>query len=84
MSEAELAKQRQRVKVYSYSESGSWDDMGTGHVTIDFMERNNATTIIVRSEEDGLSLISIQHSLYQSILYSDLTVLISLRLLILY
>ena len=42
-----------RVKVYSYTENASWDDMGTGHVVIDFMERNNAFTIIVRSEENG-------------------------------
>ncbi len=44
---------KKRVKVYSYTENGLWDDMGTGYVTIDFMERNNAFTVIVRSEDDG-------------------------------
>ncbi len=44
---------KKRVKVYSYTENALWDDMGTGHVTIDFMERNNAFTVIVRSEDDG-------------------------------
>lgn len=44
---------KKRVKVYSYTENTSWDDIGTGHVAIDFMERNNAFTIIVRSEENG-------------------------------
>lgn len=44
---------KKRVKVYSYNENSYWDDMGTGHVSMDFIERNNAFTIIVRSEEDG-------------------------------
>lgn len=28
----------QRVKVYRLNEDGKWDDQGTGHVTIDYME----------------------------------------------
>ncbi len=44
---------KKRVKVYSYTENALWDDMGTGHVVVDFMERNNAFTIIVRSEDDS-------------------------------
>ena len=44
---------KKRVKLYSYNENLYWDDIGTGHVSMDFVERNNALTIIVRSEEDG-------------------------------
>lgn len=28
----------QRVKVYRLNEDGKWDDQGTGHVTIDYLE----------------------------------------------
>jgi hypothetical protein len=44
---------RRRVKVYSFGENLQWEDMGTGHVSMDFVERNQVLTIIVRSEDDG-------------------------------
>lgn len=28
----------QRVKVYSLNESGNWDDKGTGHVSVEYLE----------------------------------------------
>lgn len=28
----------QRVKVYRMNDDGKWDDQGTGHVTIDYLE----------------------------------------------
>ena len=28
----------QRVKVYRLNEDGKWEDQGTGHVTVDYME----------------------------------------------
>lgn len=28
----------QRVKVYRLNDDGKWDDQGTGHVTIDYLE----------------------------------------------
>lgn len=28
----------QRVKVYRLNEDGQWDDKGTGHITMDYME----------------------------------------------
>ena len=28
----------QRVKVYRLNEQGSWDDKGTGHVSVEYME----------------------------------------------
>lgn len=44
---------KKRVKVYSYNENLCWNDMGTGYVSLDFIKRNNALTIIVRSEDNG-------------------------------
>ncbi|KAL8244483.1 hypothetical protein R6Q59_010741 [Mikania micrantha] len=43
----------QRVKVYRLNDDGKWDDQGTGHVTIDYLEvRHNS-----RSEDLGLFVI---------------------------
>lgn len=28
----------QRVKVYRMNDDGKWDDQGTGHVTVDYVE----------------------------------------------
>jgi len=28
----------QRVKVYRLNDEGKWDDQGTGHVTVDYLE----------------------------------------------
>lgn len=43
----------QRVKVYRLNDDGKWDDQGTGHVTIDYLEvRHNS-----RSEELGLLVV---------------------------
>ncbi len=44
---------RRRVKVYSFNENLQWEDMGTGHVSMTYVERLQSLTIIVRSEEDG-------------------------------
>ncbi|KAI3687169.1 hypothetical protein L1987_80862 [Smallanthus sonchifolius] len=43
----------QRVKVYRLNDDGKWDDQGTGHVTIDYLEvRHN-----LRSEDLGLFVV---------------------------
>ena len=44
---------RRRVKLYSYSENLQWEDMGTGQISMTFMDRLQSMAIIVRSEEDG-------------------------------
>ena len=44
---------RGRVKVYSFNENMQWEDMGTGHVSIQYVERLQSRIIMVRSEEDG-------------------------------
>ncbi len=42
-----------RVKLYSYNENGSWEEVGTGHVTVQTLERLQGLSLIVRSEDDG-------------------------------
>ena len=42
-----------RVKLYSFNENGNWEEVGTGHVTVQFVERLQGLSLIVRSEDDG-------------------------------
>ncbi|XP_047311213.1 serine/threonine-protein phosphatase 4 regulatory subunit 3B-like [Impatiens glandulifera] len=47
----------QRVKVYRLNEDGKWDDQGTGHVTVDYMERSEELGVYVIDEEDKEALL---------------------------
>ncbi|KAM1438640.1 hypothetical protein ACFXTO_012601 [Malus domestica] len=47
----------ERVKVYRLSEDGKWDDQGTGHVTVDYMERSEELGLFVIDEEDNETLL---------------------------
>ncbi|CAL9219893.1 unnamed protein product [Arabidopsis halleri] len=47
----------QRVKVYHLNEDGKWDDRGTGHVSIDFVERSEELSLCVIDEEDNETLL---------------------------
>lgn len=58
------APDTRRVKVYSYGQSMQWEDMGTGHVSMDFIERNQTLTIMVRSEENGKQSSSCRYCVY--------------------
>ncbi|XVE65534.1 hypothetical protein DITRI_Ditri08aG0007400 [Diplodiscus trichospermus] len=51
------ANSMQRVKVYRLSEDGKWDDRGTGHVTIDYLERSEELALFVFDEEDNETLL---------------------------
>ncbi|KAK1294156.1 hypothetical protein QJS10_CPA16g01641 [Acorus calamus] len=42
----------QRVKVYRLSADGKWDDQGTGHVTVDYLERSEDLGLFVYDEDD--------------------------------
>ncbi|KAI3459229.1 hypothetical protein Pfo_015892 [Paulownia fortunei] len=48
----------QRVKVYRLNEDGKWDDQGTGHVTVDYLERSEDLGLFVVDEEDNETLLS--------------------------
>lgn len=48
----------QRVKVYHLNDQGKWDDQGTGHVTVDYLERSeDQLGLIVIDEEDNDTLL---------------------------
>ncbi|KAK8475431.1 hypothetical protein V6N12_063813 [Hibiscus sabdariffa] len=51
------ANSMQRVKVYRLSDDGKWDDQGTGHVTVDYMERSEELALFVFDEEDHETLL---------------------------
>ncbi|KAL8047559.1 hypothetical protein ABFX02_07G007500 [Erythranthe guttata] len=47
----------QRVKVYRLNEDGKWDDQGTGHVTVDYLEGSEELGLFVIDEEDNETLL---------------------------
>ncbi|XP_024982666.1 serine/threonine-protein phosphatase 4 regulatory subunit 3-like isoform X4 [Cynara cardunculus var. scolymus] len=48
----------QRVKVYRLNDDGKWDDQGTGHVTVDYLERSSEElSLFVIDEEDNETLL---------------------------
>ncbi|KAF7149821.1 hypothetical protein RHSIM_Rhsim02G0039600 [Rhododendron simsii] len=47
----------QRVKVYRLSDDGKWDDRGTGHVTVDYLEQSEELGLFVVDEEDNETLL---------------------------
>ncbi|GMP57052.1 hypothetical protein CsSME_00021296 [Camellia sinensis var. sinensis] len=47
----------ERVKVYRLSGDGKWDDQGTGHVTVDYLERSEELGLFVIDEEDNETLL---------------------------
>lgn len=51
------ANSMQRVKVYRLNDDGKWDDQGTGHVSVDYMERTEELGLFVVDEEDNETLL---------------------------
>ncbi|XP_024536999.1 serine/threonine-protein phosphatase 4 regulatory subunit 3A isoform X2 [Selaginella moellendorffii] len=47
----------QRVKVYRLNDEGRWDDKGTGHVSVEYLERSDALGMVVIDEEDNNTLL---------------------------
>eukprot|EP01018_Ginkgo_biloba_P008670 Gb_07616 [translate_table: standard] len=52
-----VANPMQRVKVYRLNDEGKWDDRGTGHVTVEYLEQSEAVGLIVIDEEDSETLL---------------------------
>lgn len=52
-----LSNSMQRVKVYRLNGDGKWDDQGTGHVTVDYLERSEEPGLFVIDEEDNETLL---------------------------
>ncbi|TKY72520.1 Serine/threonine-protein phosphatase 4 regulatory subunit 3 [Spatholobus suberectus] len=51
------ANSMQRVKVYRLNDDGKWDDQGTGHVTVDYLERSEELGLFVYDEEDNENIL---------------------------
>ncbi|XP_044487508.1 serine/threonine-protein phosphatase 4 regulatory subunit 3-like isoform X2 [Mangifera indica] len=51
------ASSMQRVKVYRLNDDGKWDDQGTGHVTVDYLERSEELGLFVIDEEDNETIL---------------------------
>uniref|UniRef100_A0A7N0TJV5 Serine/threonine-protein phosphatase 4 regulatory subunit 3-like central domain-containing protein n=1 Tax=Kalanchoe fedtschenkoi TaxID=63787 RepID=A0A7N0TJV5_KALFE len=47
----------QRVKVYHLNDDGKWDDQGTGHVTLDYVEHSEDLGLIVFDEDNNETLL---------------------------
>ncbi|KAJ8560458.1 hypothetical protein K7X08_022318 [Anisodus acutangulus] len=47
----------QRVKIYRLNDDGKWDDQGTGHVNVDYIERSEELGLLVVDEEDHETLL---------------------------
>ncbi|KAM0053656.1 putative PH-like domain superfamily protein [Helianthus debilis subsp. tardiflorus] len=54
-----------RVKVYRLNDDGKWDDQGTGHVTIDYMEED--LCLVVIDEEDNETILV--HRIWSDVIY---------------
>lgn len=46
---------RRRVKLYTLNESRTWDDNGTGHVTVKMTDTPKFMALLVNSETDGMT-----------------------------
>ncbi|KAK6913709.1 Serine/threonine-protein phosphatase 4 regulatory subunit 3-like, central domain [Dillenia turbinata] len=44
-------------EVYRLNDDGKWDDQGTGHVTVDYLERSEELGLFVFDEEDNETLL---------------------------
>ncbi|KAL5203449.1 hypothetical protein ABZP36_014401 [Zizania latifolia] len=53
----ELNKSMHRVKVYRLTDDGKWDDQGTGHATIDYIQGSREIALTVVDEEDSDTLL---------------------------
>ncbi|GBG70950.1 hypothetical protein CBR_g8250 [Chara braunii] len=51
------AEGRWRVKVCQLNEQGKWDDRGTGHVSVDYIEQAEAVGLVVIDEKDNSHLL---------------------------
>ncbi|CAN6467898.1 unnamed protein product [Victoria cruziana] len=53
----QMAESMQRVKVYRLNDEGKWDDRGTGHVSVDYLERSEELGLFVVDEDDNETLL---------------------------
>ncbi|CAK0784720.1 hypothetical protein CVIRNUC_007924 [Coccomyxa viridis] len=59
----------QRVKVYRLNSDGLWDDKGTGHVSVEYLEQSDSLGLVVISEEDTHRTLLIHRIVFDDIYY---------------
>ncbi|CAL5223154.1 g5623 [Coccomyxa viridis] len=59
----------QRVKVYRLNSDGLWDDKGTGHVSVEYLEQSDSLGLVVISEEDTHRTLLIHRIVFEDIYY---------------
>ena len=52
-----MVETRRRVKLFVLNDQHDWEDRGTGHVTVVYMEYLHGLALVVRSEENGSVLL---------------------------
>jgi len=50
-----VGRSQRRVKVYILNEENAWEDNGTGHVAYHGSDDGKTTSLVVRSETDGIA-----------------------------
>ncbi|CAJ2662452.1 unnamed protein product [Trifolium pratense] len=45
------------LQVYRLNDDGKWDDQGTGHVTVDYLERSEELGVFVYDEDDNETIL---------------------------
>ncbi|PWZ16343.1 Suppressor of Mek1 [Zea mays] len=68
----------QRVKVYRLTNDGQWDDQGTGHITIDYIEGSREIALAVVDGVDNDTLL-LHHLTLDNIYKRQEQTLISLK-----
>lgn len=77
-SDPEVHANMQRVKVYRLTNDGQWDDQGTGHITIDYIEGSREIALAVVDEVDNDTLL-LHHLTSDNIYKRQEQTLISLK-----
>ena len=52
-----MVETRRRVKLFVLNDMHDWEDKGTGHVTVVFLEYLHGLALVVRSEDNGSVLL---------------------------
>ncbi|GIL44731.1 hypothetical protein Vafri_2247 [Volvox africanus] len=58
-----------RVKVYKLNAEGQWEDKGTGHISVEYMEQAHAMGLVVISEEENGKTLLV-HQISREDIYS--------------
>ena len=52
-----MADSKYRVKLYSFGENLQWMDLGTGRVSLSYLERLQGLALVIRADTNGNHII---------------------------